>query len=309
MTGPPPAPSLRLRLINLGLRLFEKPRLARETDPLRARRRFRRATRLLLGADVEWGWTRLAGMPCIAAGEGPVLLWFHGGAYVQGSPLTHRKLAQALAREARVRVLLPDYRLAPEHRFPAAPEDALAAYRALLADQPPGRLAVGGDSAGGGLALALVHMIGQAGLPMPAAAVAFSPWADMTLTSPTLRLNAGADPMLPVSSLAAVRDLVLAGADPRDPRASPVFGDFAAAPPALILAGSTEILLGDARATAARMPRASLQVWPEAPHVWPMFYRWAPEARAALRETGAFLAGAFAEPSARPGAPSPLTAG
>lgn len=271
--------SLRLRLLTLGLRLFEKPYLARETDVARARRRLRVASRCFLGAPVPWRETVLAGLPCIEAGEGPPLLWFHGGAYVQGSRHTHRKLAQALAFHGRCRVLVPEYRLAPEHPFPAAAEDALACWRAL-----PGPAAIGGDSSGGGLAFALLHMIGRG----PASVVAFSPWADMTLESPTLAANAEADPMLPVGRMAEIRDLVLAGGDPRDPRASPVFGDFAGAPPALILAGSTEILLGDAQALAARTG-ARLVVRPGHPHVWPIFHRWLPEADAALAETGAFL--------------------
>jgi epsilon-lactone hydrolase len=277
----PARPSLRLRLLNFGLRLFEKPYLVRETDVTRARRRLRLASRFFLGAPVPWRETTLAGLPCIEAGAGPTLLWFHGGAYVQGSRHTHRKMAQALALHGGCRVLVPDYRLAPEHPFPAAAEDALACWQAL--GEPA---AIGGDSSGGGLAFALLHMIGTG--PRPACVVAFSPWADMTLQGPTLTTNADADPMLPAARMAEIRDIVLAGADPRDPRASPVFAAFPDPPPALILAGTTEIVLGDAE-TLARNTGAILTLRPDHPHVWPIFHRWLPEADAALAETGAFL--------------------
>ena len=183
-----------------------------------------------------------------------MLLWLHGGAYCLGSPRTHADMAGALARRAGTGALLPDYRLAPEHVFPAAVDDALAAWEALRAEGlPAGRIALGGDSAGGGLAFALLHLILAAGAPPPACVVAFSPWVDLTLAGASLRRLAWRDALLPARRLAEIRDQYLAGADPRDPRASPHLGRFRGAPPVLIQASRAEVLLDDARLMAARL--------------------------------------------------------
>jgi len=290
--------SLRLRLVNLFLRLFEKPYLAWEKRHTRARRRLRFASRFFLGPwRARYHETELAGLPAIEARCDPAgpgtLLWFHGGAFVLGSRRTHRKLAGALACEGACRVLLPDYRLAPEHPFPAAQDDALACYRALLRDCPADSIAIGGDSAGGGLAFSLLHAIGAEGLPKPACILAFSPWTDLTLGSPWLERNARADPMLPASRMREVAALVLAGADARDPLASPVFGAFDNPPPALIQVGDSEILRGDAEAMAERLKASggevALQIWRGTPHVWQIIAGWLPEADAALEAAGVFL--------------------
>jgi acetyl esterase/lipase len=199
----------------------------------------------------------LGGLPALrlaAAPAAPVILWLHGGAYCVGSPRTHAAMVAALAGRLGAGAVLPDYRLAPEHPFPAAPEDALAAYAGLLAEgTAPGRIVVGGDSAGGGLVFALLHMALAAGLPMPAAALAFSPWIDLTGGGQSLRTLAWRDVLIPVRRFAEISAIYLAGADPRDPRASPHLGDLAGAPPVLIQASRAAIARASSRRTSARL--------------------------------------------------------
>lgn len=299
--------SLRLGLLNLGLRLIEKPYLARIRDAGEARAALEAAAErwFVDPPGAAWFEVTLGGRPAIEAVAGRpdrrrVLLWFHGGAYVQGSARTHRRLGAALSAASGCRVILPDYRLAPEDPFPAAPEDALACWRDLLAGHDPARIAIGGDSAGGGLAFALLHMIGAAGLPGPAGVVAFSPWTDLTLSQPSLRENARADPFLPAARLAEIRDAYLGGADPADPRASPVFGSFRRPPPVLIQAGRREILADDAEAMALALRAAGgaaqLRWWQATPHAWQVFHGRLAEADAAIAEAGAFLAELLSRP-------------
>jgi acetyl esterase/lipase len=158
---------------------------------------------------------------------------------------------------------------------------------------PAHRIAVGGDSAGGGLAFALVHLLLAAGEPPPAAVVAFSPWIDLTLSGASLTRLAHRDALLPAERLPAIRDLYLDGADPADPRASPHLGRFRGGPPALIQASRVEILLDDARAMAARLEAdgaaPTLDLWPRVPHVWQFYPGWLPEADRALDRAAAFL--------------------
>ena len=203
-------------------------------------------------------------------------------------------MVAALARRMRASAVLPDYRLAPEHPFPAAPRDALAAYAGLLDEGiDPARIVMGGDSAGGGLVFAALHMALAEGLPLPAAMLAFSPWADLTGSGESLTTLARRDALIPVRRFAEIRDVYLAGADPRDPRASPVFGRFAGAPPVLIQASEHEVLRDDARMLAARLradgAAATLELTPRVPHVWQIFQRHLPEADAALDRAAAFL--------------------
>jgi acetyl esterase/lipase len=232
-----------------------------------------------------------------AAGETDperLILYLHGGAYIAGSPETHRHLAAALAREAGAPAIVPHYRRAPEHAFPAAVEDALAAYRALLArGYPARRIALAGDSAGGGLAAALLVRLARAELPHPACACLFSPWADMTATAPSLERNARRDPMLPVSRMAEVIGHYLQGADPSDPLASPARARFDSPPPALILAGRHEILADDATMLADSLRvgggDVELELWARVPHAWPIFLGLIAEADRTVAHAGAFI--------------------
>lgn len=223
------------------------------------------------------------------------LLYLHGGAYAVGAPRLYRHFTWRIADAARARVLVLDYRLAPEHPFPAALDDAVGAWRWLLdhgAD--PRQMAVAGDSAGGGLALALMLKLRDDGLPLPAAAVAMSPWTDLALTAPSFRSNAAADPMLVADDVPRFAAGYLGGADARNPYASPLYGNPRGLPPTLLQAGSDEILRDDAVRMAEAMSAAGcdieLQVWRKMPHTWQLLASVLPEARAALAEIARFLA-------------------
>lgn len=291
--------SWQLPLLNLYLRLVERRYLAREQDFGRARARMEAVARhFRMPEGARFAEAPAGGVPALrlAAGpEAPVILWFHGGAYCIGSPRTHAAMVAALARRVGAGAVLPDYRMAPEHPFPAAPEDAQAAYTGLLDEGvDPGRLILGGDSAGGGLAFALLHAALAGSLPPPAAVVAFSPWVDLTGTAASLEELAWRDVMIPARRFAEIRDLYLGGADPRDPRASPLLGRFAGGPPVLIQASTAEVLRDDATAMAARLQAdgvaVAAELLPAVPHVWQIFHGFLPEADAALDRAARFLA-------------------
>ncbi len=216
---------------------------------------------------------------------GRVLLYLHGGGYTIGSPRSHRPLAARLAATARTVAVVPDYRLGPEHRFPGAVEDVVAVYRALLDDgTEPGQLIVAGDSAGGGLTLATALALKAAGLPQPAGFFAISPWADLTQSGRSYRDKADGDPMITKAGLDQMALAYLGGLDPRDPLASPIFGDFTGVAPVLIQTGSEEALLSDSITMADVLGHARvdvrLEVWPEMIHV---FHAWGGQLQAARR--------------------------
>jgi monoterpene epsilon-lactone hydrolase len=239
----------------------------------------------------EW-LERLAG----AAGSAPAhtILYLHGGGYYFCSPQSHRPLVFGLAARCGARTFSLDYRLAPEHPFPAALDDALAAYRRLLADgTAPRSIVLAGDSAGGGLALAALVALRDAGDPLPGAALLFSPWTDLAATGTTLVTNDGLDPMFHGVAIGRAAKFYLAETPPTHPYVSPVYADLAGLPPLLIQAGSTEVLLDDARrvadnARAARVP-VDFEIWPEMPHVWHLYAPFVPEARRALDRAAAFV--------------------
>jgi epsilon-lactone hydrolase len=222
------------------------------------------------------------------------LLYLHGGAYVAGSPALYRHFTWRIAEATRSTLLAIEYRLAPEHPFPAALTDAVAAYRWLLAHAAdPKGLAIIGDSAGGGLALATLMKIRDQGLPLPATAVAMSPWTDLALTGASLRLNAKVDCMVNSEEMPSIADMYLAGTDPRNPYASPLYGNPAGLPPILIQVGSEEVLLDDAARMAERLRNAGgkveLEIWPRMPHVWQLFVPLLPEAHRAIAQIGRFV--------------------
>jgi acetyl esterase/lipase len=223
-----------------------------------------------------------------------VILYLHGGGYVLGSINTHRAMISRIARASTARALAIDYRLAPEHPFPAAVEDATAAYRWLLANgYKPGRIVIAGDSAGGGLTLAALLAIRDAKLPMPAGAVPISPWTDLEGTGQSVRTRAAKDVMVTQDNLASSAKQYYGAHDPKDPLVSPLYGDFRGLPPMLIHVGDAEILLDDATRVAARAKVAGVQVelevWDEMPHVWHVFAKILPEGQQAIDKIGKFV--------------------
>lgn len=226
---------------------------------------------------------------------GRTLLYLHGGGYTSGSPRSHRPMVARIAEAAQATAIVPDYRLGPEHRFPAAVEDALAAYRALIeGGTQPERMIVAGDSAGGGLAMALALALKREGLPQPAGWFVISPWADLTQSGTSYRTKADTDPMISKAGLDQSAAAYLGGLDPRDPLASPIFGDFEGVAPVLIQTGSEEALLSDSVALADVLGQARVEVrlemWPEMIHV---FHAWGAVLQAARRAIG--LAGGWME--------------
>jgi acetyl esterase/lipase len=230
---------------------------------------------------------------------GRALLYLHGGGYTSGSPRSHRPMAARLAEAARTAAFLADYRLGPEHRFPAAVEDAVAAYRALLdRGTEPERLIVAGDSAGGGLSMALALALKGQGLPQPAGFFVISPWVDLTQSHASYRAKAETDPMISKTSLDEAALAYLGGLDARDPLASPVLGDFEGVAPVLVQTGSEEVLLGDSLALAEVLAHARvavrLEVWPEMIHVFQAWGAALQAARRAIADAGAWMEGRFA---------------
>jgi monoterpene epsilon-lactone hydrolase len=224
-----------------------------------------------------------------------VLLFFHGGGYCSGSIASHRRLVSEAGRAAGMRTLAVDYRLAPEHPFPAAQEDAEAAWQYLLAQGiAPSRIAVGGDSAGGGLTVALINRLRAAGQATPACAWLISPWTDLTMSGSSLAAKNDADPLIHKPYLIELADAYLpADMDPADPRVSPLFSDLRGFPPVLVQVGSEETLLDDAvrfagAAGAAQVP-VTLEVWPQMIHAWPVWNARLEDGRKALANAGEFI--------------------
>jgi monoterpene epsilon-lactone hydrolase len=224
-----------------------------------------------------------------------VLMFFHGGGYCSGSILSHRRLVTEAGRAACVRTLAVGYRLAPENPFPAALEDAAAAWRFVLGQGvAAAHIAVGGDSAGGGLTLALIGRLRDAGEALPACAWLVSPWTDLTLSGETLATKDAVDPIIHKPYLRELADSYLPPAiDRRDPRVSPLYADLKGLPPLLIQVGSAETLLADATRFAAAAGEAdvdvTLEVWPHMIHAWPLWNARLAPGRQALASAGRFL--------------------
>jgi acetyl esterase/lipase len=297
--------SLRNRAISLALRRFLKPGAIRNQDVAHSRRL---TSRVPFAAKLAPGWR-------IRPGDGPPLagewiepaapdhsarrrciLFCHGGAYIAMSSRTHRVMTSRLAAWSDATVFALDYRLAPEHPFPAALDDAVAAYRALLGvGFDAAGLAVAGDSAGGGLALALLLALRDAGEPLPAAAAVFSPWTDMAATGDSIVANDSRDAMFYGNWVKVEARHYLQETPATHPLASPLYADLAGLPPLFIQVSDSEVLLDDShrffeKARAAGV-EATLQIWRDVPHDWQMFAPVLPEGRDALRRAAAFLAG------------------
>ena len=222
------------------------------------------------------------------------IVYLHGGGYVFGSLDSHRSIAWRLARASGMSVLLVDYRLAPEHPYPAAVDDAFSAYRWLLDQQvAQDRLVVAGDSAGGGLATALMLRLKTEGLRLPEAAMLLSPWADLTLSGASISDNAERDAMLSREALTKFKTLYLQDTDPGTAYASPLYADLSGLPPVHITVGSTEVLLSDAENLVTRINSyggtAELSVWPKLPHVFPILGDLIPESKQAIEDMAAFI--------------------
>ncbi len=288
--------SWQLVLLNRYLRWIEKPALARHA-PERLRRSFETNAKIyfhgprgavfrrdrLSNVPVQWAVARQAHRP-------ETILYLHGGGYVFGSSDTHRAMAATLSDLSGMAVCLPDYRLAPEHPFPAQIEDALAVYRAISAS---GEVVLGGDSAGGGLALALLHEVRRHGLRPPLGCFAFSPIVDMTFSSPSVQENAESDNVLVADRIDEMLGMYLREKEPEDPRASPLFGAFSGSPPVWLTAGDTELLRDDAVRMGEILDRQGVDVCvtikPDHPHVWPLFHNVLPEGKATLREVAHWI--------------------
>jgi monoterpene epsilon-lactone hydrolase len=239
------------------------------------------------GVKAEWTLTP-------GADRDAALLYLHGGGYVIGSLDSHRHLVAEAGRALGVAALALDYRLAPEHPFPAAVEDALAGYRYLLARGiAPRRVVIAGDSAGGGLVVAAMLAIRDAGLEQPGAGWCISPWVDMEAIGETMETKAEADPMVQKAGLLDMAKLYLNGADPRSPLAAPIYADLKGVAPLVIQVGAAETLLDDAirlaRAAGIADLPVDLQIWPEMVHVWPMFHPELDAGRRALAAGAAAL--------------------
>ena len=291
--------TLRAELVRLGTRLFIKRRGIR--GPAEQSRRELKALERLTPRPprhtrtmtVDAGGVAAELITVPASSSRRHVLFLHGGAYRSGAPSSYRHFTWRIAAAARATVLAVDYRLAPEHPYPAALDDAVRAYRWLLAagGAAPSTMIVG-DSAGGGLALATLLKLRDDGVALPVAAVALSPWTDLALTGASLRRNVRRDPMLNAEDLPALAADYLAGADPRLPYASPLYGDLAGLPPTLIHVGGDEVLHDDAVRMHERLRLAGcdaeLEIWPRMPHVWHLFAPVLPEAKRAIAKIGDF---------------------
>jgi len=223
-----------------------------------------------------------------------VLLYLHGGGYVIGSVNTHRDLASRIARAAGVRALSVAYRLAPENPHPAAVEDSTAAYRWLIGQGlEPGRVVLAGDSAGGGLTIATLVALRDAGDPLPAAGVCLSPWVDLEGIGESMTTKAELDPLIQHDGLAKMGRLYLGDLDPHTPLAAPLYADLGGLPPLLIQVGTAEALLDDATRVAEKASAAGVDVtlepWDDMIHVWQIFASQLPEAREAIDRIGDFI--------------------
>jgi acetyl esterase/lipase len=234
-------------------------------------------------------WITAPGVP-----QGRLIIYFHGGAYAACSPTTHQDLISRLSRASGAAALGVDYRLAPEHVFPAAVEDSIAAYNwALGHGFEPGNIVLAGDSAGAGLVLSVLLAAKDSGVPLPAAGVCFSPWVDLECIGSSMSANDHLDDFIKYGGLSAKAQSYLGDADPKHPLASALFADLTGLPPLLIHVGSAETLLDDSTRLGEVAEKAgvdvTLKIWDDMVHVWQAFAAILPEGQQSIEETGSFI--------------------
>jgi len=256
-------------------------------------RRFRKPKKLSITSvreqDLVGEWLRYKGTD-----ENKVCLYFHGGGYFWGSPEKYRPLTSRLAKEFGGPVFAPDYSLAPEAPYPAAIDDAVSAYRYVLETGVSSqKIAIAGDSAGGGLALALVLALKKEGLPLPAVVTLISPWTDLTCSGESMSFNGRKDPLFQPSMLMWNSRHYAGDNDKSNPYISPLFGDLTGLPPILFQVGSTEVLLDDSRRAHQKISEqggsSKLDIWPKVMHVWHLAADFVPEGRRAIRDMASFM--------------------
>jgi acetyl esterase/lipase len=296
-------PSWQARILDLAIRGFVRRRGWGDECALARRARF------VFGALPAYSWLAARGLGCERLDDGGVhgewlipgnplpdiILYVHGGGFVSCSAVTHRPIAAALARFAKRRVFSLDYRLAPEHRLPAAHDDVLAAYEWLLETGVPSTsIALAGDSAGGNLAFGLAIRLRDEQRPAPACIVAFSPWTDLTGSGNSVRANDGRCAMFRTENVAQFAAAALGEASADRPAVSPVYADLHGLPPVLLHVGATEILLDDSRRMHERIRAAGgssrLEIYDDVPHCWQMLVGLVPEATNSLRDAAKFIA-------------------
>ncbi len=295
--------SIRLKGLTVFSRLFLKPVLQRSENPIALRDMFETTSRWFLAPHGFWtspATYTVDGVTIRGLWTGTqhsrsdrVVLFLHGGGFVAGSSQSYAKLAARVAGQLDAQAFVPDYRLAPEHPFPAACDDVLACYRGLLAvGYNADQIILAGDSAGGNLALGLLSQVIEQGLPKPAVAVLMSPVVDLTYSGKSFGYNASRDPVLPSGQADMLNEIYLEGADPALPLASPLFAKLAGCPPVLIQAGSTEILLSDAERIEEKLRivgvETELQVFSDCSHVWHLLAGYLPEADGAIAQIATF---------------------
>jgi len=245
--------------------------------------------------NVDAGGVPAAWMITPEVAKDRAILYLHGGGYIQGSITSHQDLAQRISKASKTKMLILDYRLAPEHPFPAALEDSVRAYEWLINNEGyiPKNLIIAGDSAGGGLTLTTLVKLRDQGIRLPAAAVCLSPWTDLALTGDSIKLKLHEDPFISPDGLMFSAGLYLGKTDPKNSYASPLYADLKGLPPLCIQVGSAEILLNDATRLTKRAREAGVEVqldiWEEMIHVFQAFAVMAPEGTEGINKIGEFI--------------------
>lgn len=258
------------------------------------------ATLAKLPKDVKLDHLSIEGMDAVwisvpESDPDKIIFYLHGGGYMEGSLTSHQDLAMRLGRAARARVLLVKYRLAPEHPYPAAVEDAIKSYKWLIENQKvdPSKIVIAGDSAGGGLTLVTLIKLRDDKIKLPAAGVCLSPWTDLALTGDSLIRNAKADPFLKFYDIAFMADLYVCENDPKNPYISPLYAELQDLPPLLIHVGTAEIIEDDSVRFAEKAKKAgvevTLDVFSDMIHVFQAFASWAPEGQEAIEKIGKYI--------------------